>query len=85
MVIVRTVLLPRSVSIPTFPHGCNGKGPFFTEEGMGMRGQCQLGDMMREVHLGAKLMAITVLFNFEDSVGVMQAVSANTHASDCSQ
>ena len=67
MVIVPTVLLFRSVSVPAFPDGFTGEGPFFMEGGLGTMSPCHLDDTMREEHLDAKLMTITVLFYLEDS------------------
>ena len=55
MVIVPAVLLFRSVSVPAFPHGFTGEGPFVMEGGLGAMSPSHLDDMMREEHLDAIL------------------------------
>jgi hypothetical protein len=62
MAIVSTVLLFHSMSVHAFLQGFMGKGPFLMEEGLGTMSPCHLDDMMREEHIDAELMTITVLF-----------------------
>ena len=67
MAIVSTVLWFHPMSVSAFLQGFMGKGPFLMERGLGTMSPCHLDDTMRDEHIDAELMIITVLFYLKDS------------------